>query len=155
MTLALSRAHNLSIIPNFIIDRGSKNNVTKALKNGLQTPSFMESAIQMSTKTWVEFFSYSILTLGTLGDYISTHIGLTFGNLYETNPITYQLVAKGMWLPANLVIVVLGIAVPFLIFRLSKERYYRCILSFPIAYGIVRLSACTRNISLIILTQSL
>ena len=155
MTLALIRAHNLSIIPNFVFDRGAITNVTKVLKKGLQTPSFMETAIQTSTKTWVELFSYSILTLGTLGDYISTHIGLTFDNLYETNPIANQLVANGMWLPVNLIIVVLGIAVPFLIFRFSKEGYYRCILSFPIAYGIVRLSACTWNIGLIILTQAL
>jgi len=155
MTIALMRAHNLSIIPNFIIDRDSVTNVTKVLKNGLQTPSFMESAIQTSTKTWVELFSYSILTLGTLGDYISTHIGLTFENLRETNPTTSQLVANGMWLPVNLVIVMLGIAVPFIIFRFSKEDGYRCMLSFPIMYGIVRLSACIWNISLIILTQAL
>ena len=155
MTLALMRAHSLSIIQNIIIDRGSITNVTKALRNGLKTPSLMESVIQTSNRTWVELFSYSILTIGTLGDYISTHIGLTFENLYETNPITNQLVANGMWLPVNLVIVMLGIAVPFLIFRFSKEGYYRCILSFPIAYGIVRLSACTWNIRLIILTQAL
>jgi hypothetical protein len=155
MTLALLRAHNRSIIPSIIIDRDSINNVTKALKNGLKIPSFMDTASQTSNSTWVEIVSYSILTLGTLGDYISTHIGLTFENLYETNPIAEQLVANGMWLPVNLIIVMLGIAVPFLIFRISKEGYYRCILSFPIAYGIVRLSACTWNISLIILTQAL
>ncbi len=55
-----------------------------------------------------------------------------------------------MWLPVNLVIVMLGIAVPFLIIRFVKEDYYRCILSFPIVHGIVRLSACIWNISLII-----
>ena len=149
MTLALVRAHYLSIIPNFIIDRGSVTNVAKVLKNGLQNPSFMESAIQTSTKTWVELLSYCILTLGTLGDYISTHIGLTYSNLRETNPITSQLMANRMWLPVNLVIVMLCIAVPFLIIRFSKEDY-RFILSFPVVYGIVRLSACIWNISLII-----
>ena len=154
MTLALIRAYDLSIIQSFTFVRDAITKVTKALENGLRTPSFMETAIQTSAKTWVELFSYSILTLGTLGDYISTHIGLTFNNLYETNPIANQLVANGMWLPANLVIVVLGIAVPSLIFRFSKEGYYRCILSFPIAYGIIRLSACTWNIGLI-LTQAL
>jgi hypothetical protein len=150
MTLALVRAHYISIIYNFIIDRGSVTNVTKVLKNGLQNTSFMGSAIQTSIKTWVELLSYCILTLGTLGDYISTHIGLTYENLYETNPITSQLMAKGMWLPVNLVIVMLSIAVPFLIIRFSKENYRRCILSFPIMHGIVRLSACIWNISLII-----
>jgi hypothetical protein len=150
MTLALMRAHNLSFIPNFIIDSDSVTNVTKVLKNGLQTPSFIESAIQTSFKTWVELLSYCILTLGTLGDYISTHIGLTFENLGETNLMTSQLVANGMWLPVNLVIVMLGIAVPFLIIRFSKEDYYRGLLTFPIAHGILRLSACIWNISLII-----
>jgi hypothetical protein len=110
----------------------------------------MESAIQTSIKTWVELLPYCILTIGTLGDYISTHIGLTFENLRETNPITSQLVTNGMWLPVNLVIVMLGIVVPFLIFRFSKDENYRCILTFPIVYGILRLSACIWNISLII-----
>ena len=114
----------------------------------------MESAIQTSTKNVVELLSYCILTLGTLGDYISTHIGLTYPNLRETNPITIQHLANGMWLPVNLVTIMLGIAMPFLIIRFSKEDY-RCMLSFPIVYGIVRLSACIWNISLIILTQAL
>ena len=57
--------------------------------------------------------------------------------------------ANRMWLPVNLVIVMLCIAVPFLIIRFSKEDY-RFILSFPVVYGIVRLSACIWNISLII-----
>jgi len=109
----------------------------------------MESAIQTSTGTWVESLSYCILILGTLGDYISTHIGLTYPNLRETNPITAQHIANGMWLPVNLVIVMLSIAVPFLIIRFTKEDY-RLILSFPIVHGIVRLSACIWNISLII-----
>lgn len=152
MTLALLRAQSLSIIPSFIVDGGAITDL-KALKNGLRTPSIIETAIEKGANTWVELLSYSILTLGTLGDYISTHIGLSFENLYETNPVTSQLVANGMWLPANLVVIVLGIAVPFLIFRLSKEKYYRCILSFPIAYGVVRLLACTWNIRLI-LTQA-
>ena len=109
----------------------------------------MESAIQTSTGTWVEPLSYCILILGTLGDYISTHIGLAYPNLRETNPITVQHIANGMWLPVNLVIVMLSIAVPFLIIRFTKEDY-RCMLSFPIVHGIVRLSACIWNISLII-----
>ena len=48
--------------------------------------------------------------------------------------------------------VMLGIAVPFLFIRYWKEDYVRCILSFPIVHGIVRLSACIWNISLIIWT---
>jgi len=108
----------------------------------------MESAIQ--TNPWVELLSYYILTLGTLGDYISTHIGLTYVNLWERNPITRQFVANRMWLPVNLIIVMLGISIPFLIIRFSKENYYRYILSFPIVYGMIRLSACIWNYSLII-----
>jgi hypothetical protein len=124
--------------------------------NGFSETEFRKIKMMMQNrsvrarKTWVELLSYCILTLGTLGDYISTHIGLTYENLRETNPITNQLMANLMWLPANLFIVILGIAIPFLIIRFSKEDYYRCMLSFPITYGIVRLSACIWNISLII-----
>jgi len=110
----------------------------------------MGSTIQTSTRTWVELLSYSILALGTLGDYISTHIGLTYENLCESNPVTRELMANGIWLTVNLAIVMLGIAVPFLIIRFSKEDYSRCILSFPIVHGIIRLSACIWNYSLII-----
>jgi len=129
----------------FIID------VTKVLKNGFRSLSFMESAIQMSTKTWRELFSYSILTLGTLGDYVSTHVGLSFENLFEINPLTIQLVAMRMWLPVNLVLVMLGIAIPFLIIRLSAEENNRFVLSFPIVHGVIRLSACVWNCSLILM----
>ena len=118
-------------------------------KIGLQPPSLMESAIQTSTKTWMELLSYCILILGTLGDYISTHIGLTHENLWERNPITSQLLANRMWLPVNLVIIMFGIAIPFLIIRFSNEDY-RYILSFPIVTGITRLFACIWNYSLII-----
>jgi len=111
----------------------------------------MESAIQMSTKTWREHFSYSILTLGTLGDYVSTHIGLSFENLFEINPLTIQLMAMRMWLPVNLVLVMLGIAIPFLIIRLSAEENNRFVLSFPIVHGVIRLSARVWNCSLILM----
>jgi hypothetical protein len=99
------------------MDRDSVTNVTKVLKNGLQNPSFMESALQTR---------------------------------WEANPITSQLVANRMWLPVNLVIVMFGIAVPFLIIRFSKEDYVRCTLVFPVVHGIIRLSACIWNYSLII-----
>lgn len=118
-------------------------------KNGTSNHPFMESAIQLSTRTWVELLSYCILILGTLGDYISTHVGLTYENLWERNSLTRQLLANQMWLPVNLVIIMFGIAIPFFIIRFSKEDDIY-ILSFPIVHGITRLFACIWNYSLII-----
>lgn len=98
----------------------------------------------------LEAFAYLILTAGTLGDHISTMIGLNHPYIYETNPITVQLMAMGLWLPADLSLIALGIAVPYLLIRLLKHPSLKGLLAYPLVLGAIRFVACIWNLSLIL-----
>jgi hypothetical protein len=98
----------------------------------------------------LEAFSYLMLVVGTMGDHISTVIALTRPYIYESNPFTVQLMERNLWLPVDIVLVILGIGVPFLLIRLTKRQSFRALLAYPLVHGLVRLGACIWNFSLII-----
>jgi hypothetical protein len=91
-----------------------------------------------------------MLVVGTMGDHISTVIALTRPYIYESNPFTVQLMERNLWLPVDIVLVILGIGVPFLLIRLTKRQSFRALLAYPLVHGLVRLGACIWNFSLII-----
>jgi len=97
----------------------------------------------------LELFSYLMLVVGTLGDHVSTVIALTRPHIYESNPFTVQLMERGLWLPVDIVLVVLGVGIPFLLIRMTKRPSFRALLAFPLLHGLVRLGACIWNFSLI------
>lgn len=98
----------------------------------------------------IELVSYLMLILGTFGDHISTVIALTQPYIYETNPVTIQLMSRGLWLPVDLILIALGIGIPYLLIRFSNREYIKAVLAYPLVHGVVRLGACIWNISLII-----
>jgi len=98
----------------------------------------------------LEAFSYLMLVVGTVGDHISTVVALTRPYIYESNPFTVQLMERNLWLPVDIVLVILGIGVPFLLIRLTKRQSFRALLAYPLVHGLVRLGACIWNFSLII-----
>jgi hypothetical protein len=98
----------------------------------------------------LEAFSYLMLVVGTMGDHISTVIALTRPYIYESNPFTVQLMERNLWLPVDIVLVILGIGVPFLLIRLTKKQSFKALLAYPLVHGLVRLGACIWNFSLII-----
>ena len=98
----------------------------------------------------LEFLSYFMLVVGTLGDHVSTVISLTRPYIYESNPFIVQLMTKGLWLPLDIVLISLGIAIPYLLIRLTERQYFKALLAYPLVHGIIRLGACFWNLSLII-----
>lgn len=86
---------------------------------------------------------------GTFGDHLSTVITLARPYIYEANPFTVKLMAKGLWLPFDLILVVFGIAVPYLLIRLTKRPCFKAVLAYPLLHGMIRLGACIWNFSLI------
>lgn len=110
----------------------------------------MENLLSQVNLVKLELFSYCILTIGAIGDHISTFLGLTRPHIYETNPVTVKLMTKGLWFPLNLIIVALGILIPYLSIRFTRSRAFYALLAYPIIHGLLRFGACLHNFSLII-----
>ncbi len=110
----------------------------------------VDALLSINRRVGLESFSYFMLILGTLGDHVSTIIALTRPYIYESNPFTVWLMERGLWLPFDVVLVALGIAVPYLIIRLTKRDYFKALLVYPFLHGLIRLGASLWNFSLII-----
>ena len=110
----------------------------------------VEALLSINRRVGLESFSYFMLIMGTLGDHVSTIIALTRPYIFESNPFTVWLMERGLWLPFDVVLVAVGIAVPYMIIRLTKRDYFKALLVYPFLHGLIRLGACLWNFSLII-----
>jgi len=110
----------------------------------------VEAVAVGSRRISLEGLAYMMLVAGTLGDHVSTVISLTRPYIYESNPFVARLMARGLWLPLDIVLIALGIAVPYLLIRLTKRPAFKALLAFPLIHGLIRLGACFWNLSLII-----
>lgn len=98
----------------------------------------------------LEVSSYLMLVAGTLGDHVSTVISLARPDIYESNSFIVGLMARGLWLPVDIALIALGIAVPYLLIHLTKRQAFRALIAYPLVHGLIRLGACFWNLSLII-----
>jgi len=96
-----------------------------------------------------EAFAYVLLIVGILGDHVSTMTALQFPYIYETNQFTVALMSRGLWLPFDLILITLSIAIPYLIIRIKRGGPYIGLLAYPLVLGAIRLGACAWNLSLI------
>ena len=98
----------------------------------------------------LEVFSYIMLVVGTLGDHVSTMIALQRPYIYEANPYTVKLMEMGLWLPVDIVLIALGIAIPYFLIRKTGRSEFRALLAYPLVHVLIRLGACIWNFSLIL-----
>ena len=95
-----------------------------------------------------ETAAYLLLLLGALGDWASTTAGLSMG-LLEGNTLAASLMMDGLWIPADLVMVGICIAVPYLANRLVKSTATKVLYLFPLMAGLFKVAVSLWNISLI------
>lgn len=110
----------------------------------------MVEILEVLRRPRLEAFAYIILVAGTLGDHLSTAISLTRPWIYEANRFVVKLMARGLWLPLDLALMATGIAVPYLLVRLTGRSAFRGLLAYPLVGGAIRLGACIWNLSLIV-----
>lgn len=110
----------------------------------------MDAILEVGRRLRLEVFAYILLVAGTLGDHLSTVVALTRPYIFEANPFTVQLMTRGLWLPFDLVLIAAGIAIPYLLMRLTSRPHFKALLAYPLIHGAIRLGACLWNISLIL-----
>jgi len=110
----------------------------------------VETILGTGRRLRLEVFAYVLLVAGTLGDHLSTVVALTRPYIYEANAFTVRLMARGLWLPLDIVLVAVGVAVPYLLMRLTTRPCFRGLLAYPVVLGAIRLGACFWNFSLIV-----
>ena len=98
----------------------------------------------------IEVISYLTLVVGVLGDHISTMIAIQRPNIYEANPTTVTLMEMGLWLPVDIALIAIGIAVPYILIRKTKREEFKALLAYPLVHGLIRFAACLWNFSLIL-----
>ncbi len=98
----------------------------------------------------IEIISYLTLVVGVLGDHISTMIAIQRPNIYEANPTTVTLMEMGLWLPVDIALIAIGIAVPYILIRKTKREEFQALLAYPLVHGLIRFAACLWNFSLIL-----
>jgi len=89
----------------------------------------------------LESVSYATMIFGTAADQISTRIGISHPEIYESNSLPRYLMTIGLWLPFDVIFISSMIAVIFIILRKWKFRDRWTILAYPYTYGVIRFLA--------------
>lgn len=95
-----------------------------------------------------EGVAYLAVIAGIVGDQISTRLALTKPYNYETNLFTVANMQNGLWLPLDILSLVLSICVPALLMRKWRFEGRWAILVFPLILGTIRFAATVWNLHL-------
>jgi len=97
----------------------------------------------------LELGSYLLLTAGVVGDHLSTGIVLAKSNIRETNPIALGLMQNGLWLYADLILILGSILITYYVVRALKNPINKYLLLYPMLVGAIRLVVTFWNFSLL------
>ncbi len=92
--------------------------------------------------------TYITVATGIMGDQLSTRLALSNPRFYETNPFALTLMKGGLWLPLDILLLVLSIGVPVLLMRRWRFEGRWAVLAFPLILGTIRLAATVWNLFL-------
>lgn len=95
-----------------------------------------------------EKLAYCLAIVGSLGDHISTRIGVTQLHIYETNRVVVALMQRGLWLPVDLILLSIIIGAPYFVMRESTYHGTWIILLVPAIIGAIRILFTISNLQL-------
>lgn len=96
-----------------------------------------------------EIIAYVIAVMGMVGDQVSTRLGLTRPEIYESNLHVALLRGWELWLPFDLAVLLFSIGLPALFIRRCRVGGRWVILAFPLIFGVARLLSTIWNFRLI------
>jgi len=92
-----------------------------------------------------------LLILGVMGDHVSTMLVLSRPGTYEANPMAARLMELGLWLPLDLILLGMGLAIPYFVTRV--DRRLRPLFLYPLIQGLLRLSMALWNLHLLLILR--
>ena len=99
----------------------------------------------------IEGIAYRLVALGISLDHLSTRIGLLNPMIWEFNQFTVHLARNNLWLPFDVFMLSVAIAIPAFFIRRTSLDGRNVMLLFPLLFGAARLGAALHNFALILL----
>jgi hypothetical protein len=96
----------------------------------------------------LELSSYLLLILGVSTDQLSTRIGLSRYNLYESNVFAARLMDLGLWGYVDLFLCLFIIVMTRNLYKKHLEEKAELLFIFPLISGLIRLVTGLMNFSL-------
>jgi hypothetical protein len=97
--------------------------------------------------------AYMVAAVGIAGDHISTRVAITHplivALIVEANSFTLLLRQNGLWLPFDILVLVVCLGVPALVVRFFSFEGRRAIMAMPLLVGAARLLATSYNVLLL------
>lgn len=97
----------------------------------------------------IEIISYIILIVGVMLDHGTTMYALTQPNIVELNPFVVSLMDDEIWLFWDIVVVIVGILIPYFLIRIIGGWEGYVILLFPVVHGFLRICCGIHNLGVI------
>ena len=97
----------------------------------------------------IEPVAYFLLSVGALGDWVSTRFGVSLG-LVEGNMMAASLMSNGQWIQTDFLVVAVCIMVPYVLNRVVKTRVAGYFIGFPLVAGIIKIGVSLWNLNLIL-----
>ncbi len=97
----------------------------------------------------IEIAAYFLAVFGMLGDQISTRLGLTLQGACELNFFAAWMMARGLWLPLDLLVLATLLCAPAVLIRRYDVKVRWLSLAYPVLFGLIRITAAISNFMII------
>ena len=92
--------------------------------------------------------SYLVSFCGVILDQLSTRIGLTHPQVFETNMYASYLMGNGIWLHADILALLVCISVSYIFIKRSSFKFRFVIMFLPFTFGFLKVITGISNLIL-------